>query len=239
MPEQLTINTEEKRTRKRTPARGARRPWHVLLLGLGALSTAGIAGVLYGWPATAAIIGFVTALIGLGKALIELSLVLDKHDAELVAPARNRRRAVVPIVSASLLMGMVIGYAGLPWLVDLALQPAADITVPERVVAVQPVRLTWRNVSPTDDLRVFVRAIGRTTDVVDPCRTSGSRRGRITCEIGIGGSDDTHRQFELRVVRLPHEISEQFAPSLEGSYVTGVPDGGQVLATAVVTRTTR
>jgi hypothetical protein len=206
-----------------------------------ALAAASAVALAYGLPAGVAVISFCTALGGLTKALIELHIAIEKREGEKargdIGGWRRRRRPLAPTVVAALAIGIVAGYCFLPWAIDVALSPSAGVKIPTQVAAKQQVQLSWRNIPPDEDTRVLVREKGASVNIIEPCRGSGSHRGSIECDLSIGGRDDSGRVYEIRLVRLPHRISEQLsASSIEGAYVTDLPEQVQVLASTVVVR---
>jgi hypothetical protein len=212
------------------------RTWFLAFTGAITLIASVAVWLAYQWP-PALVISFVTAICGLTKALIDLHLVFEKREvtANPKTTRRRRKRMLTPVVSASLLLGMAIGYFGLPPLIDAGWQPSADVSVPANVNADQPAVVNWRNIPDDEDIRVFVRAKGSSINFIQPCRGRG-RRGSMLCELEMGGSEAAG-SFEIRVVRVAHNLSEGIANSPpEGAYLSTWPEGAQVLVAKTVNR---
>jgi len=222
---------------RRIPPAAVGRTWLLTLIGAVTLFSGIAVWLAYQWP-PALIISFVTAVCGLAKVLIELHLLFERRDREAgvnTKTTRRRKIMLAPVVSASLLFGIAIGYIGLPRVIDAAWQPSADVSVPANVDADQPVVVSWRNMPADEDVRVFVKAKGSSINFIQPCRGRG-HRGSIVCQLEMGGSEAAGT-FEIRVVRVAHELSEELGKSLpEEAYLSSWPEGAQVLVVKTVNR---
>lgn len=198
-----------------------------------------LASVVWGWQAGSAIFAFAMAVGGLAKLLIEVQIKWEDVPQRGYAAKRHRtrRRPLAPVITTAVVAGILIGTFVVPPLVGFGLQPSARLEIPDRVVSRQELRVSWRNLTPLDDVRVLVRAHGQSTDFIQSCRAPGSRRGATTCTADIGGADDAGKPFEIRVIRLPRSVSEGLANQVtELGYVERLPEGAEMLSSKVVTR---
>jgi len=234
---ELSQNGHDSKPRRRPSRRGLFNPWLLPILGTMTLATGVALWIAFAWPA-ALVVTFVTAVCGLAKALIELHLLFEKREVEAnqkTALRRRKKLGLAPVVSAALLLGIGVGYVILPGLVDTILQPSGAMKVPATVDAAPTADVYWQNVPSGEEVRVFVRATGSSIDFVQRCRGQG-RRGVMSCELEVGGVD-AEGKFEIIVARLAQRVSEQLTSSpVEGAYLTGLPEGAQILVSKSVSR---
>jgi hypothetical protein len=197
------------------------------------------ASVIWGWQAGSAIFAFATAVGGLARFLIEIQLKwedIPQHDHA----AKRRllsRRPLAPVITTAVVAGVFIGTFVVPLLVGFGLQPTAALEIPDQVRARQELRVSWRNLTALDDVRVLVRPLGQSTEFILACRAPGSRRGATTCTADIGGADDEGKPFEIRVIRLPRPVSEALIKeAVEQDYIERLPEGAELLTSKAVTR---
>lgn len=198
------------------------------------------ASVIWGWQAGSAIFAFATAVGGLARLLIEIQLKWEDVPQLHGQAAKRRlpsRRPLAPVITTAVVAGVLIGTFVVPLLVGFGLQPTAAIEIPDQVRARQELRVSWRNLTALDDVRVLVRPLGQSTEFILTCRAPGSRRGATTCTADIGGADDQGKPFEIRVIRLPRPVSEALIKeAAEHDYIERLPEGAELLTSKAVTR---
>jgi hypothetical protein len=205
------------------------------------LILAGVAWILWGASAAFVVVGFVTAIAGLSKALIELTSrlgqVLAKATAEERVKVQGPRGGWAWVtVPAGLVIGAGLGYLVLPGAVQWALRPVVSIGVSRRVLVRQPVTLHWRNVPDGQRIWLLVYAKKDEVSFVQPCHTEGQSSGSLNCEVEVGGSDDGDQEFEVRAVLANPDGGRKLIGLPEPGYLRTYPSGVSLVDSVPVLR---
>jgi hypothetical protein len=210
------------------------------MLALAIVATAVGASILWGRDAGFGVLGAATALVALAKALIDLSVRLSTTAQPSSDPPRTDTIAVrqpKSVVVIALLAGVAFG-ACLPPLAAWAGRPEAALEIPGIVQMRQLAVLTWQNVP--DDRTALLIVYSRRDDVwfPQPCQSDGRRRGRLVCDLEIGGTGDAGGDYDVAVVLATAAAREELlSVSRDPGYFRKLSNQLEVVTRKRVTRT--
>jgi hypothetical protein len=206
------------------------------------LIVAAVVWMIWGASAALVAIGFISAIIGLSKALIELINRLE----QILAPAEENDKISLHNRSlgwawSTALGGMVIGiglgYLVLPRSIQWAVQPVVSVTIPAKVNVHQSVTLRWHYLPGGERIWLLVYVPSQGVSFLQRCHTAGESSGTLNCEVEIGGSDDAGKDFELRALLTDESVSLKLDELLqEPGYLRKYPSGSSLIASIPVVR---
>jgi hypothetical protein len=198
-------------------------------------------GVARGLPFGVAVMTLASALVGLCKSLLDLLPSIQKANGgpDAFAPVIfPERRSMWLAIAVLLPVGaLILGVWMVPRVIEASDAPKASINIPTEVSIVEDVGISWRNLPDEEGLCFSTRELGKVGELIQNCTALCSRNGAVDIQAEIGGRDDSSKEFEIRVLRLPRSLAVELKQKIQMEpYVPRLPEGARVLASKVVRR---